>query len=80
MLSSKEIDLSAFPSTLVQIPNICSYIRLYSVSSFGGQNRSKYGNCFFREIDRSHIIKCKQIANFTRFSENRGKTCEIKQE
>ena len=27
---------------------------------------------FFREIDRGHIVKCKQITNFTRFSENRG--------
>ena len=28
--------------------------------------------CFFREIDRGHIVKCKQITNFTRFSENLG--------
>ena len=34
---------------------------------------------FLREIDGNHILKCKQITNFTRFSENPGeKTCEIK--
>ena len=34
---------------------------------------------FFREFGRGYIVKCKQITNFTRFSENPGeKTCEIK--
>ena len=36
--------------------------------------------CFFRENDIGHGVKCKQITYFTRFSENRGKTCEIKRE
>ena len=26
---------------------------------------------FFREINRGHIVKCKHITNFTRFSGNR---------
>ena len=51
--------------------------RQYSLSKyFRNQNRLWV---FFREIDSGHIVKCKQITNFTRFSENLGKNSEYQE-